>query len=65
MKLFKDDRVCYSHAKFRYEIEIPEEHVKKERPPDLELTSRRQGFLRFTSKAIKKLVDKLETAEEA
>lgn len=38
-ELFKDRRVCFSHAKFRYEVEIPEEHVKNEKPLELELTS--------------------------
>ena len=36
---YTDRRVQFSHAKFRYEIEIPEEHVKREKPPELELSS--------------------------
>ena len=42
--LFKDRRISFSHAKYRYEIEIPEEHVKRDKPKELELTSQRIGF---------------------
>jgi len=42
---YKDRRICFSHAKFRYEIEIPEEHVNgTKKPADFELTSTRKGF---------------------
>ena len=65
VQLYKDRRVVFSHAKFRYEIEVPEEHVKKDKPSQLELTSQRQGYQRFSSFKQRELVDKLEVAEEA
>jgi DNA mismatch repair protein MSH6 len=49
VQMYKDRRICFSHAKFRYEIEIPEEYVKKEKPTELEFTSQRIGFQRFSS----------------
>ena len=39
VKLWQDRRVVFSHAKCRYEIEVPEEHVKTEKPTEFELTS--------------------------
>ena len=37
---FKDRRLCYSHAKQRYELEVPEDLVKgKRKPHDFELMS--------------------------
>ena len=39
---FKDRRIAFSHAKNRYEIEVPEEHIKGNRkPPEFELCSTR------------------------
>lgn len=36
----KDKRINWSHAKYRYELEIPEELVKgKKKPDDFEFTS--------------------------
>lgn len=62
---FKDRRICFSHAKMRYEIEMPEEHVKGNRKPDdFELTSTRKGFQRFHTPELKALVDHLEIAED-
>ena len=44
-KRFSDRRISFSHAKGRFEIEIPEEHVKgNKKPNDLELVSTRQGY---------------------
>ena len=62
---FKDRRIAFSHAKNRYEIEVPEEHIKGNRkPPEFELCSTRQGFQRFQTPEQKSLVDKLEVAED-
>ena len=45
VKLFKDRRINFSHSKNRYELEIPEEHVKgNEKPKDFELVSTRIGY---------------------
>ena len=44
VKLFKDRRVCFSHAKLRYEIEVPEEHVRNNKPDEFELTSQKIGY---------------------
>lgn len=39
-KQFKDKRIVYSHAKYKYELEIPEELVKgNKRPEGFEFTS--------------------------
>jgi len=63
---FRDmKRVNWSHAKYRYELEIPEEYVTgKKKPEDFEFTSQRKDYQRFHTKEIKKLIDELETQEE-
>ena len=63
---FKNDpNINYSHAKFRYELEIPERYVKgNKKPDDYEYTSQRKGFQRFHTPEIKKWVEELEEAEE-
>lgn len=64
-KFGKDRRVTYSHAKFRYEIEVPVEFVEgKKKPQEFEFTSQRKGYERFHTPVIKGIVDKLEEAEE-
>ena len=62
---FKEKRsITYSHAKFRFEIEVPAELVKGTRKPaDFEFTSQRKGFERFHTAEIKSLVESLEKAE--
>ena len=51
---FKDRRIRFSHAKNRYEIEIPQEHVKgNKKPKEFELVSQRQGYERFYTPEIK------------
>lgn len=60
-----DPNITYSHAKYRYEIEIPEKYVKgNKKPAEFEYTSSRKGFQRFLTPEIKKWVDELESAEE-
>ena len=55
---YKDRRICFSHAKNRYEIEIPEEHVKgAKKPKEFELTSTRKGYERFYTPELKALVE--------
>ena len=63
---FKDSRrINWSHAKYRYELEIPQEYVDgKKKPEDFEFTSQRKDYQRFHTKELKKLVDELETEEE-
>ena len=62
----RDRRINFSHAKFRYEIEMPTEHVQgKKKPEDFEFTSQRKGFERFHTAEIKSMVDRLERKEEA
>lgn len=40
-----DRRLNYSHAKARYELEVPEELVRgNKKPREFELTSTRSGF---------------------
>lgn len=56
--------ISYSHCKYRYELEIPEEIVKgNKKPAEFEFTSKRAGFERFRTDHIKKLVEKLEEVE--
>lgn len=62
---FKERRISFSHAKMRYEVEIPEEHVKgNKKPRDFEMTSTRQGYQRFHTPEIKHLVERLEVVED-
>lgn len=62
----RDRRINFSHAKYRYELEIPQEHVAGNKKPDhFEFTSQRKGYERFHTDTIKKLVDRLEVAEES
>lgn len=63
-KYDNDRRITYSHAKHRYELEVPVEHVKgNKKPSNFEFTSQRKGFERFHTAEIKEMVDKLEDAE--
>lgn len=65
VRRFKDRRISYSHAKNRYELEIPEEHVKgTKKPKDFEFSSARQGWQRFLTTKTKELVEQLEIAED-
>lgn len=49
--------VKYVHAKFPYEIEVPEYMVEGDkRPPEFEFTSARIGYKRFMTPEITKLV---------
>ncbi len=62
---YNERRICFSHAKMRYEIEIPEDLVKgNKKPREFELTSTRKGYERFHTPALKMLVERLEIAEE-
>ena len=64
-KHYRDRRITFSHAKNRYELEIPEEHVKgNKKPHDFELVSTRQGYQRFYTPELKKLVENLEESED-
>jgi DNA mismatch repair protein MSH6 len=57
----RDSRIQFSHAKYRYELEIPSELVNgAKKPDDFEFTSARSGFERFHTKKIKGFVDELE-----
>ena len=61
---FRDKTISYAHCKYRYELEIPEHLVRGARKPeDFEFTSKRSGFERFRTEAIKELVSKLEDSE--
>lgn len=64
-KEMKCRQINFSHAKFRYELEVPEELVSgNKKPKHFEFTSARKGFQRFHTPDIKELVDHLESAEE-
>ena len=46
--VMRDNRIEYSHAKYRYELEVPCELVAgNKKPRDFELTSQRRGYERF------------------
>ena len=62
---FNDERINWSHAKYRYELEIPIEIVEGDKKPEhFEFTSAKKDFQRFHTKEIKKIVEELENAEE-
>lgn len=62
---FKERRIQFSHAKNRYEVEIPDDLVKgNNKPKDYELVSTRQGFQRFYTPFIRETVELLEIAED-
>jgi DNA mismatch repair ATPase MutS len=58
-------RINFSHAKYRYEIEVPIELVEgKLKPANFEFTSQRKDYQRFHTREVRKLVSDLELAEE-
>ena len=63
---FKDQRrINWSHAKYRDELEIPQEYVEgKKKPEDFEFTSQRKDYQRFHTPEIKRIIDELENTEE-
>jgi DNA mismatch repair protein MSH6 len=62
---FKERRIVYSHAKDRYSIEIPEDHVKgNKKPKEFEFSSARAGYQRFITPETKAFVERLEKAED-
>jgi DNA mismatch repair protein MSH6 len=64
-KDLKCRQIAFSHAKFRFELEVPSELVKGNRKPaHLEFTSARKGFERFHTPEIKAYVEELERAED-
>ena len=64
-KRLKCNIINYAHTKnIRYELEIPENVVKDNRPKDYILTTSKKGFLRFHTKEIVDNVKKLEELEE-
>ena len=64
-KRLKCNIINYAHTKnIRYELEIPENVVKDNRPKDYILTTSKKGFLRFHTKEIVENVKKLEELEE-
>jgi len=65
-KRFRGNRnINYSHTKYRYELEVPEELVKgNRRPSDFEYTSKKAGYQRFYTKELKGVVKELEVAED-
>ena len=57
--------IQYSHTKgMKYELEIPEEYVKKNRPKDYILTTAKKGYLRFHTQEILDNVKLLENTQE-
>lgn len=64
-KRLKCNIITYAHTKnIRYELEIPENIVKDNRPKDYILTTSKKGFLRYHTKEIVENVKKLEELEE-
>ncbi|CDW72387.1 dna mismatch repair protein msh6 [Stylonychia lemnae] len=59
-------QIGYSHTKYRYEIEIPKELVSdNKRLKELEFTSTRNGFERFHTQELKRMIEELEECEES
>ena len=64
-KRFGDHTIDYCHAKFRYELEIPERHVKgTKKPEEFEFTSARKDFQRFLTEEIREWVRQIEDIED-
>lgn len=62
---YKDRRIQYSHAKNRYELEMPEELIKgNKKPKDWELVSTKIGYQRFYTTWLRQTVEKLEFEED-
>ena len=50
--------INYVQSKYAYEIEVPKDLVEGEsRPKEFELSSQRQGYLRFVTKYLRTLTD--------
>ena len=67
LKLHESDwRISYSHAKYRYQLEVESDLVEGwvKKPDFFEFTSAKPGFERFHTQKIKSLVFELELAEE-
>lgn len=57
--------INFVHTKhFRYEMEIPEEYVKKNKPKEYILTTSRKGYFRFHTQDIINRVGDLDEAQE-
>ena len=57
--------INYAHTKnIRFELEVPENVVKDNRPKEYILTTSKKGFMRFHTKEIIDNVNKLEEVEE-
>jgi DNA mismatch repair protein MSH6 len=65
-KRLKCPIITYAHTKFyKYELEIPEEYVTGDkRPAEYKLTTSKKGFLRFHTKEIISLVERLDICLE-
>lgn len=65
-KRLKCPVITYAHTKFyKYELEIPEEYVTgNKRPTEYKLTTSKKGFLRFHTKEIISLVERLDVCLE-
>lgn len=63
-KRFDSQKISFTHTKARYELEVPEEVIKKKgKPSGFEFSSKRQGFSRFIIPETKKLVKDLDSLE--
>ena len=57
--------IQYSHTKgMKYELEIPEEYVKKNRPKEYILTTAKKGYLRFHTPELLENIKLLESTQE-
>ncbi|CXI60077.1 DNA mismatch repair protein MSH6, putative [Plasmodium berghei] len=62
-KNFKIPNLKYVHAKYKYEIECPD-NVPKSFLKEVEITSVKKGFIRIQNEEIKNLVEMLEDIEQ-
>jgi len=59
------NQVKYAHARYRYEIEVPNELVKGEaKLEDFVVTSQKTGFTRFHTDRLKEHMDELDALDE-
>ena len=64
-KKLKCAAIQYNHTKnFKYELEIPEEIIKKNKPNNYILTTSKKGYLRFHTQEILNNIKKLEECSE-
>ncbi|CAD8089212.1 unnamed protein product [Paramecium primaurelia] len=64
-KMLECPEINYIHSKIRYQLEIPEKYVEiHQKPKELIITSKIQGFLRFQTPFIEEQLSQLRLVED-